>query len=146
MRLDLIEPRLERKHRLRPQAKQADAGIIGHALVGDQARLEQRPQVATHIRGGRRRRRRELAGTSRLLAEKLDHAPARGIGEGLEEPINVICYQTENIKLLDNSCQACSAVPFPERCPARNAAPRRVRTATRSWPTQHETAEKVPHL
>ena len=40
MRLELIEPGLERQHRFAPQAEDAQARIAGHTLVCDEARPE----------------------------------------------------------------------------------------------------------
>ena len=92
MRLELVEPRVEGRHRFGPQAEDAQARIAWDALVGDETRLEQDPQMPAHDRGGRAGGRRELAGPMRSVTEKLDHPPPRRIGKRHEEPFDIVLH------------------------------------------------------
>jgi hypothetical protein len=90
MRLELIEPRLDLQYRLAAQAEDAQARIARDALVRNESRLEQDPQVPAHDRSGRPRGLRQLAGATRPVTEKLDHSPPRRVGEREEEPIYIV--------------------------------------------------------
>jgi hypothetical protein len=85
VRLELVEPSLDVSHRLGPQSEDAGTGIVGDALVGDEAGLEEYSQVAAHHRAGRAHSRGELARTAGLVAEQLENAPAGRVGEHIEE-------------------------------------------------------------
>jgi hypothetical protein len=90
MRLELVEPRLERQHRFAPQVEDAHARITRDPLVGDEARLEQDPQVSAHDGSGRPGGPGQLAGATRTVTEKLDHPPPSRIGERQEEPFHIV--------------------------------------------------------
>jgi hypothetical protein len=85
VRLELVEPSLDVSHRLRPKSEDASTGIVGDALVGDEAGLEQYSQVAAHDRAGRARGSGELASTAGLVAKQLENAPAGRVSEHVEE-------------------------------------------------------------
>ncbi len=89
MRLELVEPRLERKHRFAPQAEDAYARVVRNALVRDEACLEEDPQVPAHGRSGRAGSDSQLAGSMRPVSEELDHTPPRGIGKSREDPFRI---------------------------------------------------------
>ena len=90
MRLELIEPRLERQHRFPPKVKDTQARVARGALVRDQARLEKDPQVAAHDGRGRTGDVSQLPGTVRSVTEHLDDAPPRRVGERMEETLHVV--------------------------------------------------------
>ena len=71
--LDLIKPRLHGEHRLAAQAEHPHARVLWTALIGDDSRLQQRPQMLAHRRCREAEVIGELAGPTRALAEKLDH-------------------------------------------------------------------------
>jgi hypothetical protein len=92
MRLELVEPRLERQHRFAPQAEDAEARVVRDALVGDEACLEQDPQMSAHDRGGGPGGLSQLAGAARPFAEQLDHPSPGWIGERWEESLHVVLH------------------------------------------------------
>lgn len=96
MRLELVEPRLERQHRFAPQTEDAQARISRNALVGDEARLEQDPQVSAHDGSGRPGGFSQLAGATRTVTEKLDHPPPRRIGECEENTFYIVRHVHNN--------------------------------------------------
>jgi hypothetical protein len=61
MRLELIEPRSQRDHRLRAEPKDPNSGIFWRTFVGDDAGLEQYPKVLAHRRCGKTGGFRELS-------------------------------------------------------------------------------------
>src|SRR5918994_1677205 len=73
VRLELVEPALDRCDRLRPQPKHPRPSVLWWALVGDDSRLEQDAEVPAHGRCRGARCRCELAGAKRAAAQKLDH-------------------------------------------------------------------------
>ena len=82
--LELIEEGLNGDQRLRLEAEDPDAGILGDALVLDDPGAEQDPQMPTERRRGHAGRLRQLSGPVRSAAQQLDHPSSRGIGKGLE--------------------------------------------------------------
>lgn len=90
MRLELVEPRAEGRHRFRSQAEHAQARIVWDAFVGDETRLEQDPKMPTHHRSGGASGRRQLTGPMRSLTEKLDHPPSRRICKRDENFFNIV--------------------------------------------------------
>jgi hypothetical protein len=96
VRLELVEPSLQRQHRFSLEAKDAQASIVRDTLVGHETRLEQDPQVPTHDGRGRSGGSRELPGAALPASEKLEYAPARGIGERREDVFHVISHRTNS--------------------------------------------------
>jgi hypothetical protein len=93
MRLELVEPCLEHQHRFAPQAEDARAGIVGDALVVDEACLEQDPQMPAHDRSGCPDGGRQLAGPLRSVTENLDDPPPSWVAEHREDPVHVVCHR-----------------------------------------------------
>jgi hypothetical protein len=90
VRLELVEPRLERQHRLPPQAEDAQPRVIRNALVGDKTGLEQDAEVPAHHWSGRPGSLSQFARAARPVAEQLDHpAPCR-ISERQKDILHVI--------------------------------------------------------
>jgi hypothetical protein len=86
--LQLVEPGLERQHRLGTEPEHPSAGVLGQSLVGDDPGVQQDPEVPTH-RGGRRAEGvGELAGAARPLTEQLDDLAPDSVSEGLEECVD----------------------------------------------------------
>jgi hypothetical protein len=88
MSLELVEPGLNVGDRLALETKHACPRVVSHPLVGDEARLEQDPQVPAHHRCGRLGGGGELARTARPVAQQLQHPAARRVGENREQIIN----------------------------------------------------------
>ena len=90
MGLQLVQPRLQRGHRLGPQPKDPYTGIIGSALIDDHAGLEQHPKVTTH----RWRRHAsgfgELTSSTRPGAQKLYDAASRLVAQRLKQGTHLI--------------------------------------------------------
>jgi hypothetical protein len=112
VRLQLVEPRLKREHRLAPQPEHAQARIVGHALVGDEPGLEQDPQVPAHGGGGGTGSRRQLTGTPRSVAEQLDHPPPRGVGEGNEDASDLVTQSDNSYAKAESLSSADAAATF----------------------------------
>ena len=92
MRLQLVEPRLEREDRFAAQVEYPQARIAGDALVCDEAGLQQDPQVAAHDGSGRPGGLSQLAGTPRSVTEKLDDSPPRRVGERREDRTDIVWH------------------------------------------------------
>jgi hypothetical protein len=90
VRLELIEPRLNLQYRLAAQAEDAQACIAWDALVRNEARLEEDPEVAAHDGRGRTGGPSQLPGAVRAVTQELDDAPPRWVGEREEEPIYIV--------------------------------------------------------
>jgi hypothetical protein len=82
--LHLIKPRLQGDEWLSPELKNADARVIGQALVLDEPVLEQDAKVATHRRGRGAGPFRQPAGSLRTFGEQLDHPTARPVSQHFE--------------------------------------------------------------
>ena len=89
VRLQLIEPRLERDRSVRAASRNTRTrASVGDPFVDHDPRLEQDAQVAAH-RGRRRARRgRELTRPVRALAEELHDVPAGRVGERPEDAVD----------------------------------------------------------
>ena len=85
VRLQLVQPGLHGDHGLRPEPEEAQSRILRDPLVGDDARLEQNPQVPAHRRGGHADRGSELAGPARSLAQQLHDVQPGRVGERAED-------------------------------------------------------------
>jgi hypothetical protein len=90
VRLKLVEPGLERRDGLGPEAEDAQPCIVRHALVGDQTRLEENPQVPAHDRRRGAGGRSKLTCAVRAVPEKLHDAAPRRIGERAEEAFHIV--------------------------------------------------------
>src|SRR5687767_5681961 len=99
MRLELIEPRLDLKYRLAAQAEDAQARIARDALVRNEARVEEDPQMAAHDGRGRTGGPSQLPGAVRPVTEELDDAPPRRVGERMEEPLHVVGHVPNSYRL-----------------------------------------------
>lgn len=96
MRLQLIEPGLDRGDRVWPELEQADPGVGGRSLVGDHSGGEQYPQVPAH-RGPRcSRRRGDLARPPRSVAQELNDVAAGGVCQRLEGRRHICNHRCNN--------------------------------------------------
>src|SRR5215470_14363589 len=86
VRLQLIKPRLDRRHRLRAQPEHPGTRVRSVPLVGDEACLQQMPEVLAH--GWRRGtdRHGQLARPGWPGSEQLNDASPGGVGKRVEEP------------------------------------------------------------
>jgi hypothetical protein len=93
VRLQLIEPRLDRDDRIGAQAEHPHPRVAGWALVGDDAGLEQHSQVPAHPRPGDTGRIRNLARPPGSLAQQLHHPASSRVGESLEHRTDVVHHR-----------------------------------------------------
>lgn len=84
VRLQLVQPGLHGDQGLRAEPEEAGACVGGSPLVGDDARLEQHPQVPAH---GRRRDAdcsRQLSSPARSFAEQFNNVQPGWVCQRLE--------------------------------------------------------------
>jgi hypothetical protein len=92
MRLLLIQPSLESDQPLRTKMKHAQPGVFQAPLVGNNAGLEQHPQVTAHGWGGQAGCLRQLAGAHWPVAEELDDMATCWVAQGAEQSVDMRCH------------------------------------------------------
>ena len=85
MGLELIEPSLQRNHRLGAESKDANSGVFPETLVGDDPGLQKHAQVPAGRRRGRGHRRGQLARPARAGTKELHDLAPGWIGERNED-------------------------------------------------------------
>ncbi len=90
MRLELVEPGLQRQDGLASEAEDAQARITRDAFVRDQACLEQDSQVSAHDGSRGPSGLGQLTGTMGPVGEKLDHPLPGRIRKGGEELLQIV--------------------------------------------------------
>src|SRR6266542_3031825 len=82
--LDLIEPTAKLDEGFALEPVHAHARVVFGLVFGDETRLAQQAQVPAHGGARHRKRSRDLARATRLLAKKVDDLATRGVGESRE--------------------------------------------------------------
>jgi hypothetical protein len=84
VRLQLIEPRLQRHDRMWPQAEVPQPCITRRPLVDHDPSLQEYPQMSAHRWGRHSDGGREFPGPTRSLAEHFHDLAPGWVGQGLE--------------------------------------------------------------
>jgi hypothetical protein len=79
--LQLIEERLHGNERARTKSEDPSTRIVGDALIGHHADLEEHLEVPAHGRAGAVGVGGELAGAARPLTEESENFPSGRVGE-----------------------------------------------------------------
>ncbi len=75
-----------------PSGLRRNTGIVLASFVGDDAGVEQHPQVAAHGRWGATGCIRQFAGAHGPAAKELDDLATRGIRQGAEQSVDTGCH------------------------------------------------------
>jgi hypothetical protein len=82
--LELVEPCLQRHHRLGPEPEHPNPGVLHRSLVGDDSGLQKYPQMPAYRGWGRGDSTRQFSRSTGTISEQFhDLAPGR-IGERFE--------------------------------------------------------------
>ncbi len=99
VRLELIEPRLERDDRLGSEAEDPNPGVLGYAFVGDDPGFEEHAQMLAHCRCRQTGRLGEFPGTPGADAQELHDAETSRVRQRLEQWCQLgstICSHEDN--------------------------------------------------
>ena len=84
MGLELVEPRLQCDHRLRPEAKHPNPGVVPRSLVCDHPRLQKHPQMPADRGWGGGYRVCQFTRSPGATPQELDDLTSRRVGERFE--------------------------------------------------------------